>query len=168
MAKIFKKPYDIKLPKSQHEVEEFGAKKGLVLCKKCTSAYFKKSWHHDLEGLKNFNKDLPIHFTICPACQMIVNRQYEGRVVIKNVPDKFADELDGLIRNFCHRAFERDPLDRLIEIKKKGDVWEATTTENQLAKKLAKKIKEVFDRVIITTRFSGAPSDVVEIAVDFF
>ena len=159
---------DIKVPTSQHEAEEFGrGKKGLILCKKCTSAYFKKSWHHDLEGLKNFEKDLPIHFATCPACKMMENHQYEGRIVIKNVPEKFTDELDGLIRNFCHRAFERDPMDRLIELKKKDSVWEATTTENQLANKLAKKIKEAFNNVKVLTKFSKAPSDVAEVAIEF-
>jgi hypothetical protein len=173
MSKTFKKPYNVKLPRQRNDEEEFGGgKKGLILCKVCTNAYFKKSWRHDLQGIKDFRKDLPIHFTVCPACKMIADGQYEGRIVIKNIPEKFFDELDGLIRNFCHRSFERDPLDRLIGIRKLGNgklgnTWEATTTENQLANKLAKKIKEVFDKVKITTRFSKAPSDLVEIAIDF-
>ncbi len=169
MARQYRKSQNNRFHASRHAAEEFGGgKKGLILCKKCTSAYFKKSWHHNLEGLKNYEKDAPIHFTICPACKMVENHQYEGRITIKNVSDKFADELDGLIRNFCHRAFERDPLDRLIGIKKLGNMWEATTTENQLAGKLAKKIKEVFPKVKAIIRFSKEPSDVVEIAIDFF
>ena len=158
----------MKLPRERTESEEFGGgRPGLVLCKKCTSAYFKKSWHHDLEGVKDFRKDLPINFTVCPACAMIANGQYEGRILIRNVPEKIFDELDGLIRNFCTKAFERDSQDRLIGIKKSSLNWEVTTTENQLANKLAKKIKDVFDSVEIKTKFSGAPSDVVNITIDF-
>lgn len=185
MPKQFKKLYSVKLPRSRHDVEEFGkGERGLVLCKKCTSAYFKKSWHHDLQGLKDINKDAPIKFVVCPACQMIENGQYEGRITIKNVPEKFHDELDHLIRNFCHRAFERDPMDRLIELKKipsagssieayskssrkAGLDWKVTLTENELASKLGSKIKEVFKKAEVKIRFNKEPSDVAEVTVEF-
>lgn len=167
MSKQFRDSYT-KLPKSQHDAEEFGkGKKGLIICKKCSNAYFKKSWHHDLEGIKNFEKDTPIHFTICPACQMIADHQYEGRIVITSVPEKMADDLDHMIRNFCHRAFERDPLDRLIELKKENSEWIVTATENELANKLANKVKDAFNKVKITRKFGKEPSDVVEITIEF-
>lgn len=156
-----------KFPQSRHAMEEFSAERGLVLCKRCGNAHFKKSWHHDLQGLKDINKDAPIKFVVCPACRMIENGQYEGRIVIKNVPEKFHDELDHLIRNFCHRAFEQDPMDRLIELKKENSTWITTTTENELANKLGKKIKEVFNGVKIKTIFNKVPSDVAEVAIEF-
>ncbi len=168
MPKIFRKPYSVKLPKSAHEVEEFGGgKKGFILCPDCDSLYFKKSWHHDFKELKTENVNLPVNFKLCPACQMIKNKQYEGRVILKNVPKKYSDELEHFIVGFCGRATDRDPMDRLIEIKKSGAEWAVTTTENQLANKLAKKIKDVFNKLNSKTKFSQEPSDVVEIAVEF-
>ena len=175
MANIFKRPYKVNLPKAQHEVEEFGAgKKGLVMCQNCDSAYFKKSWHHDLENIEvSEKKDVPIKFVLCPACQMIKNKQYEGRIVIKNVPEKSGVKLEELINEFCRRAYDRDPMDRLIEIKKSHStssgqaVWEVTTTENQLANKLAQKIKSSFSGVKTKTKFNKEPSDVVEVIADF-
>lgn len=161
-------PNNAKLPKARNEEEEFGGgKKGLVICKKCSNAYFKKSWHHDLDGVKNFDKDLPIHFVLCPACQMIANHQYEGRITIKNVPEKIADELDNMIRHSCNQAYHNDPLDRLIEIKKDKDTWEVTTTENELASKLGKKIKQTFRAKKIKTQFLAEPSDVAEVTIEF-
>lgn len=177
MAKIFKKPYNVNLPKSQHEVEEFGpGKKGLVMCQNCDSTYFKKSWHHDLKGVNvSEKKDMPIKFVLCPACLMIKNKQYEGRITIKDVPEKFAVKLEELIRGFSRRAFERDPMDRLIEIKKarsasSGRVcseWVVTVTENQLANKLAQKIKTSFSGVKTRTKFNKEPGDVAEVTVGF-
>src|SRR3989344_1920285 len=182
MSNFFRKAYNVNLPKSKRESEEFGGgKKGLVLCKKCTSAYYKKSWHHDIAGLKNYEKDWPVHFTVCPACQMIHNKQNEGRIKIKNIHVVSEDRLDDLIRGFCHRAFERDPLDRLINLEKSlpahayrqaggrqdGSDWTVTTTENQLANKIAKKIKKAFSKVKSKTKFAGDPSDVVEITIEF-
>ncbi len=168
MNNFFRKTSGVNLPKSKRESEEFGGgKKGLVLCKKCTSAYYKKSWHHDIAGLKNYDKDWPVHFAVCPACQMILNKQYEGRIKIKNIPAVSGDRLDDLIRGFCHRAFERDPLDRLINLEKSGSDWTVTTTENQLANKLAQKITSAFNKAKSKTKFAGDPSDVVEVTIEF-
>jgi len=76
-------------------------------------------------------------------------------------------------------------MDRLIEIKKTrsagsrlrqgfggqaGQVfseWIVTTTENQLANKLAQKIKSSFSGVKTKTKFNKEPSDVVGVVVDF-
>lgn len=174
MAELFKKPHNIKLPKSQHEVEEFADKKGLLLCQGCGAAYYKKHWHRSLEKLNLAEtesvakKDKSVKFTLCPACTMIANKQYEGRLIIKNIPDKLAEELESLIRGFCERAYDRDPLDRLIDIKKlsNGD-WEVTTTENELANKLGKKIKDNFNKTTTRTIFNAEPGDVTEVTVEF-
>lgn len=168
MSKVFRKSYNIKLPNSQHQTEEFGGgKKGIILCPDCNSSYFKKSWHHDFKGLKTENVNFPVNFKLCPACQMIKNKQYEGRIILTNIPEKYSDELGHLIVGFCRRATERDPMDRLIEIKKSGTEWTITTTENQLANKLAKKIKNVFSKFSSRTKFNREPGDVAEVKMEF-
>lgn len=170
MPKIFRKQYNIKLPKSQHEVEEFKGKKVIILCEKCGIAYYKKSWHHRLEGFKSLEKKPEkklVGFMLCPACQMIKNKQYEGIIIIKNIPPKFNRELERLINSYGQRAYERDPLDRVISIKKSGSVWEVTTTENELANRLAKKIKETFYKIKPRISFSSEPSDAAYIKIDF-
>ncbi len=173
MSEIFKKSYKANLPKAATEEAEFPkGKKGLVMCRDCGAVYFKKHWHENIEALNtaeatSFEKDTAVKFEICPACKLLKNHQYEGRVKIINVPEKSAAELEGLIRNFCGRAEGRDPMDRLIEIKKKDAIWEVWLTENQLANKLAKKIADVFDKTKTTTHFAPEPSDVAEAVVEF-
>ena len=181
MAKIFKKSYDIKLPKSHHEAEEFTAKKGLVLCESCGAVYYKKHWHHNLERLNSpevksvsdvGKKDTSVKFLLCPACAMIKNKQYEGRIIIQNVPKQIQKELEELILGYGKRAYDRDPMHRLIEVNKNTsdggkNVWQVTTTENQLANKLAKKIKSAFHKTKSKVRFNAEPGDVAEIALEF-
>lgn len=168
MGEIFRKPHNIKLPKSQHEVEEFSAEKGLVLCKDCGVCYYKKRWHAGLEKLNLPEKDQPMHFASCPACTMINNKQYEGRVTIKNFPDNQSEQLEKLVEGFGNRAYDRDPMDRVIEIKKLGNGnWQITTTENELANKLAHKIKDTFNKLKSEIRFAPEPSDVAEITIKF-
>jgi len=169
MAKIFRKQYAVSLPRRKNDEEEFGpGKKGIILCPECNSAYFKKSWHHDFRGLKfPLNQNLPITFKPCPACRMIKNKQYEGRITLKNVPAKYAEELDNFIIAYGKRATDRNPMDRLIGIKKSSSTWIVTTTENQMANKLARKIQTSFKKVKAKTKFNREPGDVAHIIVEF-
>ena len=98
---------------------------------------------------------------------MIKNRPYEGIVTVKNIPAEKEKELINLIKNFCQTAFSIDPRHRLIAIKKEGSNLTVTLTENELANKLGKKIRDAFKKVKIKTSFVGDPSDVVMVTVEF-
>lgn len=150
---------------AEHEFPK--GKAGLLFCKDCNAVYYKKSWHRSLRAYKNLREDLPVKFSLCPACKMISNGQFEGEIIIKNVPEKNFNDLTHLIEAFCHRAFEKDPMDRLASLKKTKGGFIATTTENQLAVKLAKKIKDVFKKVDYKISYSSSPSDVVYIKMGF-
>jgi len=173
MSRIFHNPNNIKLPRRKNDEQEFSAKAGLVLCSGCGAAYFKKRWHHGLEKVKISGKnDLPVKNSICPACDMINKKQYEGRILIKNFPDGWISQLEELVAGFGRRAYDRDPMDRIIGIRKKenkkfGTAWEVTTTENELANKLASKIKSTFSKLKSRTHFAPEPSDVAEIVIEF-
>lgn len=158
----------------KHEIPK--GKLGLVFCRECNCVYYKKSWHHNLRYLKKLRENLPVKFAVCPACRMIKNKQFEGQIEINNVPQKISKELIHLIQSFCRRAYERDPLDRLISVnqpqnQRKSASMIVRTTENQLAVKLAKKIREVFKsasrRVEMKISYSSAPSDVVYVKLKF-
>ena len=170
MRKMFEKPRDIMLYQERTEEQEFGrAKKAYRICSKCRAVYFTKSWHHiDAIDVAKIKKRSTLWVTRCPACQMIADHQYEGALTIKDIPKKFADELLHLIKAFSKRAYEKNCQHRLIAVTKESqDAWTVTTTENQLASKLAKKIKDVFDRVELKVAYSKQPDDVVRILVRF-
>ncbi|MDP3901471.1 MAG: hypothetical protein Q8Q37_00635 [bacterium] len=171
MIKIFRKKYNTKLPQAGNDIEEFGGgKKGLWFCGICQAVYFKKSWHHNLVNLKiSDNKDALVKFTICPSCKMIKDKQYEGIIVIKKIPSDRAVKLnlDEFITSFCRCAYEIDPMDRLISLIKNGGSWIITTTENQLANKLARRIKNKFKTAKTKINFQKEPGDVVNITLEF-
>ena len=165
-----KKRFRFKNPRFKRDTHEFvGGKGGLLICEKCNIFYYKKSWHHNADAFvaKRENKDLSVKFTLCPACQMIKNRQYEGEVIIKNSPAKLKNEVINLANAYCDRAFLRDPLDRLAGIRFVGSDIIVTTTENQLANKLAKKIKDAFNKVKTKTSFQKSPGDLARVVVEF-
>lgn len=128
-------------PKSKKEEQEFPSRKNIALCSVCNAAYYYKSWHHALEDYKALSEDKKIKFVVCPACQMIKEKKYEGQVIIRNVSQK--KELLNLIKNTGERAFKRDVLDRIVKIKE-GKEIEVLTTENQLAVSIGKQVKRAF------------------------
>jgi chlorite dismutase len=72
-----------------------------------------------------------------------------------------------LVEAFGRRAKQKDNQHRIISIKKNKSDLVITTTENQLAVKIAKKIKNTFKKTDIKISYSPAPSDVVYIKLDF-
>lgn len=154
---------------SRRAQAEFGpGKRGLILCDVCGIAYYKKSWHHRMDDMKSIGRhDTPVAFKRCPACTMMKNKQYEGRITISGVPAARREELLKLIENSGAQAYEADPLDRVIAIVPDRDKIVVTTTENQLANKIARKIRATFTGVKTATKFAGDPSDVCEVTVEF-
>lgn len=134
-----------KLAQKETKGEFGGGKKEYIVCSKCGIWYYDKSWHHALEDWKHLEKrDKKINFKICPACSMIARKTYEGAVILENVPDKILTELIAFVRNVGERAFKRDPLDRIIDLKIKKNAVEIYLSENQLAVSISNQIKRSF------------------------
>jgi len=171
-SKFYRGSRKNKSPKMGKEPEgnEYGKSgKGVFVCKKCHNIRFKKEWHHPISNsIENKFKGQKISFVLCPACTMVSNNLYEGEVVIKNVPSKYEAELMHLIAGYNSRAQQRDPQDRIVEIKKLGSGYRITTTENQLAVKLAKKIKGAFKKQVeLGVSYSKEPQEVSRVSISF-
>jgi uncharacterized CHY-type Zn-finger protein len=192
LERQIKGKFQPRIPKSKKIEQEFGpGKVDLLICKKCEAVYWYKSWHHKLDDWPKFKKEdygADIKFVLCPACQMIKDKKYEGEVILENVPKDLKNEIKKLIENFGKRAFEKDPLDRIISIKeekvkrvsakrKRGAIsrkefknlvdLRVLTTENQLAQRLAKKIKETFGKKLPILISHSHIEDVFRIKIKF-
>lgn len=160
--------WNVEKPTGRREKQEFPkGGRGVLLCDTCAAAYFKKRWYHGLEKINAKNQNTPVSFGLCPACAQIANNQFEGKITLKNVPQKYERELTSFVSAYGRRAWDRDPMDRVIGIKKIKDVFEITTTENQLALKLARKLKQVFKKIVKDISFSPTPSDAVYVTITF-
>lgn len=155
--------------RSQTNKGEFGkAHAGLTVCKRCHAFYYQKSWHHGAEKfLSGKHKDFALLFTLCPACEMMKNGLFEGEITIKSVPAKQKAELVHLAKNFCAQAEEKDPMDRLIEITETRVGIVITTTENQLAHKLARHIVRAFKKSRARTLYGKGDNATVRIEITF-
>jgi len=158
---------EVRPVKSAKEREEFGGgKQGVILCPVCKAAYYKKSWHHDIAHFAG-KEDMPVNFLLCPADQMIKDKQYEGKVVVKNVSGETEIEVANLIKNIGFSAFEKEPMHRLISIEKVKGELVVLTTENQLAVSMAKKVGEAYKKAKVKISFAKEPNDVAIAVVEF-
>ena len=177
-------------PASKKEEAEFGkGEKDILVCKKCGAFYWYKSWHHSLLDYPELEEEKRIKFVLCPACKMILEKKYEGEIILKGVPEDFKEEIKRLIKNYGERAFRKDPMDRIISLRERkisrasaeerrragsrkevegGREIRVLTTENQLAIRLAKKINRVFGGKLKTSISYSHQEDTVRIIINFF
>jgi hypothetical protein len=170
MKNMFKHPHNIMLYKERTEFQEQGhAKKEYGECRICRAVYYRKSWHHrSAVNIEKIKKQQSLWATRCPACKMIADHQYEGMITIENIPGHYETELLRLVKAYTHRAYQKDCQHRLIAVHQDAPhTWRVTTTENQLAVKLARKVRSVFNKVTLNVSFSKEPDDVERVTVRF-
>jgi len=168
LRKIFNRIYgkwQPRKPESSKEMQEFGkVKKGIITCPNCYAIYTKKRWIFNQNSLKlNYEN---INFQLCPACQMIKQGLFEGQIIIKNIPPELKQELINMVNNFGEQASKHDPMDRISKITVNENKIEILTTENQLAQRIANKIRDAFNKVQININ-RGERKDVVRITINF-
>lgn len=154
---------------SRHMMEEFGpGKKEFIFCPYGEAVYYKKAWHSTAQFFKNPPKlsGKGICFKLCPAHEMLKNKQYEGEVLITNLPAKYEQDVRNLVVNMSKHAMRRDILDRVLSIKSVSGGLRITTSENQLAQKISRKISRTFPKAK-TALTRGREGDVVRIRIDF-
>lgn len=131
-------------PRPRRESEEFGpGKAGFLVCTDCKAVYDKKRWVAGFSGVRDINERKGIAFRRCPACQMIRDRKFEGQVIAEGIPQHRMQDVLVRIRRVGDLAQLRDPLDRIIALRRRGSRIELTTTENRLAVRLGKEIRDL-------------------------
>lgn len=154
--------------KSRRAMQEFGpGKREYIICPDGGEAYFHKSWHHSLVDFKHFSTEKKVTFKLCPFHQMVRNKQYEGEIVVENVPPKNRFELVRMIERGGEHGYRSDPMDRVIKIESKGGTIRVETSENQLAQKIANKIRDRFKNTSREVRRGKRNSDIVSIKIIF-
>ncbi len=164
MSKIFKSDSGKRTSKLPDERREEKTKAGVLVCPDCNNVFYKKKWQSsrevDLKGIKTHEKQ-------CFACQMISQNLYEGEVIVENIPEKYEEELFNLISSFGKEAEKRDSQDRIIKVEKEKGRFKITTTENQLAVRIAKHIHNAFKKTELNISHSKEPHQVSRVSVKF-
>lgn len=121
------------------EDQEFGkAPAGVTVCPVCKCAFYKKSWHAPLAS----PPDQEVRTKLCPADEMKKEKRFEGQVVIVVSRPETLQDIRNAIRNSDRQAQDHDPMDRVLWIDEEGNTLKVYTSENQMAVRLGKKLKD--------------------------
>ena len=147
------------IERAKKEEQEFGAGRSeFIVCSDCDAVYYEKSWHHGFTDYKHLKENKRVNFAVCPACQMIKDQKFEGKVVFENVPSEYKEDILNNIKNTGERAHKRDPMDRIIDIKESEGNIEVFTTENQLARIIARQIASAYKNTKTDIKWSKEES----------
>lgn len=160
------KNFPFHFPWKKQDSEKGPGKKDVLLCPKCGAVYWNKSWHNDFHKYKD-KSDFNIKEEVCPACQMIQENRFEGEIRISDIPDQYKEDLKNMVDNMDQTAQEKDPLDRVIDIEDQSSQMRITTTENQLAVQIAKKINKAFPVADLDINYSDSRSKLARVKVVF-
>lgn len=90
---------------------------------------------------------------LCPACAMWKDRHWEGELRIEGIPSHMRMQIKNTILSVADTAYDRDPMDRIFNIKEKGKTMQVFVSENQLTVSIARKIvsslKKHFSKPVI-------------------
>jgi len=117
----------------------------MALCKKCGSVYHAKRWYaqgslpESLSGARNSE------LVFCPACQKIKDGYAEGYLSIEGgFVREHADEIMSAIDNKEEMAFQINPLEQIVEIRRFEDRIEVQTTTDKMAQRLGQLLHKTF------------------------
>jgi len=116
-----------------------------TICPSCRAVYQKKRWTLD-EGLYLETKSKKgVRQQKCPACQKIEDGYAMG---IVNLHGSFVlehcDEIINLLRSEERHAIEKNPLERLMKILKKGNGLYVETTTDSLALRIGRVLSRAY------------------------
>jgi NMD protein affecting ribosome stability and mRNA decay len=173
MHRIFRSPSSIRLPRSSavEKNNEYSRQhKGIEVCPDCKNAHYKKRWYSSIKEIISHVRGKKPEVTdkkYCPACLMKRNNSFEGELVLQNIQENNKREILRLIRSFGDRAKQMDPQDRVLSVSDNKEAIRVLTSENQLAEKLGKKMREVFRNVALQIKHSREPYEVTRVWVKF-
>ncbi len=123
---------DVYLPKEGMEVS---------WCGKCGVIYRRKRWIMDEAELEQIRKDPDAGVILCPACQRMRDNVPGGIVTFNGgYMEKHEEEILELIKNIEEKSRAKNPLGRIMEIRRDGNELSVSTTEDKLAQKLGRDI----------------------------
>jgi len=116
-----------------------------TVCPKCGLVFHEKKWvkNQELSSELKFRKD--IHYELCPACKKIGEHYPMGVVRLSGVFWKAHRTLiENLIRSEEARGLEKNPLERIMNIKEEVDELVIETTSESLASRIGKVLRRAY------------------------
>ena len=120
-------------------------KPGTLFCPQCKAISTQKRWFLDDDLYEKLKDDSSAQPTLCPACQQIEKRQYDGEVVLSGPRvTEHKQEVLNLVYNEETRGRESNPLVRLASVEDRGDSIYILTINQSFAQRLGKAVQAAY------------------------
>lgn len=119
-----------------------------AVCRKCGAIYSDRRWtaKRNITVSHKHSHFRPPVPALCPACQRIERNIVRGYVKLSgDFLAKHREEIDHLINNETARAWEDNPLSKIISIDDSHDALLITTTTEHLAERLGHALEKAYD-----------------------
>lgn len=129
-------------------------------CERCMAIFFDGHWHKlkSKAVVSVLKKEVAVLHDVCEACRIESAAHGPvgavGEVRIAEVPERIRRDVLRTVANVGRTAISRDPEERIISIDEVGKGYRVTTTENQLAVRIGKKLDSAFKGGRIAIRYS--------------
>jgi len=109
-------------------------------CDSCGAVYLNKRWYVNMEAAPLTQSEIK-HTTTCPGCRKVKEGYAEGFVELSGgYLWQHEEEIRNIIKNEVQKAKDKNPLEKIIFIKREGDSLLIETTEEKLAEHLGRAI----------------------------
>ena len=105
-----------------------------ALCTTCKTAYHRNRWSRDSEIYRELELSPKINWITCPACQKADAGYPEGIVTLRgSYLWEHEEEIRNILKKEENKAYDKNPLERIISMRRKDDELVIETTEEKLA-----------------------------------
>jgi NMD protein affecting ribosome stability and mRNA decay len=115
--------------------------KEVAICTGCKALYWNKRWYLDENESTKLSLDMVKNEVICPACQRVQDNNPAGIVTFRgDYLVEHENDILNAIKNTEEKSRSKNPLARIMEIRKEGNLLTIMTTDDKLAQKLGRDI----------------------------
>jgi NMD protein affecting ribosome stability and mRNA decay len=118
----------------------------VAICRECRSVYAAGVWKLESQAEKDVENAKRVTDTLCPACKKTRDRMPGGVVTLTGrFLDEHEQEIVSLMNNENERAMNVNPLERIIDIEKRGSEITVLTTNEKLAQRIGRAVHKAYD-----------------------
>lgn len=114
-----------------------------AVCTKCHAVYKNRRWYLEEEEFRQLRESREVTKVVCPACRKIAESYPEGIVTLRgDYLWHHEEEIRNIIKNEEDKAMAKNPLERIIQMKREGEDLIIETTEEKLAEHIGRALNK--------------------------
>lgn len=129
---------------------------GTLICPRCRAISTHKRWFLNEPLYERLREESTMRLVLCPGCQRIERREYEGEVHLRGpLLKEIQPQVMGLIAHLENQARQANPISRVASVEDCGREILIYTTTNSLAERIGRALHRAFKGQLRFQRLPG-------------